>query len=84
MYLPNSYPASTKAVPIDDIDWERNPTTKLKSRNGDKMTFVNCYKKQHGISIYDIEQPLIVVNLFNQQLATVDCDIHSHASCAIL
>lgn len=53
---------NNKTYRIDDIDFNKNPLTKFKTHKGEEMTFVDYYKKNYDISIYDMEQPLIVSN----------------------
>lgn len=53
---------NNKTYRIDDIDFEKNPMTKFKTRNGEEITFVDYYKKNYDLTIYDKEQPLIVSN----------------------
>lgn len=53
---------NNKTYRIDDINFDMNPMTKFKTRDGSEITFVEYYKKTHDIEIYDKQQPLIVSN----------------------
>lgn len=41
---PFSFRYNNKTYRIDDIDFEKNPMTKFKTRSGTEMTFVDYYK----------------------------------------
>lgn len=45
---------------IDDIDWEKSPLSTFTLSNGEKMSFVDYYKKQYDLRINDHHQPLLV------------------------
>ena len=36
---------TNKTYRVDDINWEQNPTSKFKSRDGSEMSYVEYYKK---------------------------------------
>ncbi len=51
---------NNKTYKIDDIMWDLKPTNEFEVSDGTKMTFVEYYKTQHGKTITDLQQPLLV------------------------
>ncbi|XP_051897227.1 piwi-like protein 2 isoform X2 [Pristis pectinata] len=45
---------------IDDIDWDKAPTSSFRMADGKSITFCEYYSKTYGISIQDLNQPLLV------------------------
>jgi len=45
---------------IDDIEWNKNPTTRFESRNGSDMSFIEYYEGRYNRTIRDGKQPLLV------------------------
>ncbi|XP_072917852.1 piwi-like protein 2 [Hemitrygon akajei] len=45
---------------IDDIDWDKTPTSSFCMANGTSITFCEYYSKNYGITIQDLNQPLLV------------------------
>nr|ASW22511.1 piwi2 [Nematostella vectensis] len=51
---------NNKTYRVDDIDWNKRPTSTFIFHNGEQMTFVEYYKKSYEIEIRDLDQPMIV------------------------
>ncbi|KAM6106809.1 piwi-like protein 2 [Pterocles gutturalis] len=45
---------------IDDIDWNKTPKDTFTLASGEEITFVDYYSKTYGITIRDLEQPLLI------------------------
>ncbi|XP_041065710.1 piwi-like protein 2 [Carcharodon carcharias] len=45
---------------IDDIDWDKAPTSCFQMADGRDITFCDYYSKTYGITIQDLNQPLLV------------------------
>ncbi|XP_040545319.1 piwi-like protein 2 [Gallus gallus] len=45
---------------IDDIDWEKTPRDSFTLGSGEEITFVDYYSKTYGITVRELEQPLLV------------------------
>ncbi|XP_027763061.1 piwi-like protein 2 [Empidonax traillii] len=45
---------------VDDIDWDRTPRDTFTLASGEQITFVEYYSKAYGITIRDLDQPLLV------------------------
>ncbi|XP_067857698.1 piwi-like protein 2 [Heptranchias perlo] len=45
---------------IDDIDWNKAPSSSFRMADGKDITFCDYYSKTYGISIHDLHQPLLV------------------------
>lgn len=45
---------------IDDILWDLNPQGKFKNSQGNDISFVEYYAKQHGLHVTDLNQPLLL------------------------
>ena len=42
---------TNKTDRVDDINWEQNPTSKVKSSDGSEMSYVEYYKKHHNLDV---------------------------------
>ena len=51
---------NNKTYRVDDIDWERNPTSTFTDDNGREKSFLNYYREKYNIVIEDKKQPLLV------------------------
>lgn len=51
---------NNKTYRIDDISWNMTPKDTFQSSTGESTTFVDYYKKQYGLEIRDINQPLLL------------------------
>ena len=51
---------NNKTYRVDDIDWERNPTSTFTDDNGREKSFFSYYKEKYNIVIEDKKQPLLV------------------------
>ncbi|XP_060712681.1 piwi-like protein 2 [Hemiscyllium ocellatum] len=45
---------------IDDIDWDKAPTSYFQMADGTDITFCDYYSQAYGITIQDLNQPLLV------------------------
>ncbi|XP_065515119.1 piwi-like protein 2 isoform X2 [Lathamus discolor] len=45
---------------LDDIDWGKTPQDTFTLASGEAVTFVSYYSKTYGITIKELEQPLLV------------------------
>nr|XP_038022885.1 piwi-like protein 2 isoform X2 [Anas platyrhynchos] len=45
---------------IDDIDWDRTPRDSFTLASGEEITFVDYYSKTYGITVRELDQPLLV------------------------
>ncbi|XP_057268584.1 piwi-like protein 2 [Pezoporus wallicus] len=45
---------------LDDIDWSKTPQDTFTLASGEDVTFVSYYSKTYGITIKELEQPLLV------------------------
>ncbi|XP_029891600.1 piwi-like protein 2 isoform X2 [Aquila chrysaetos chrysaetos] len=45
---------------IDDIDWDKTPRDSFTLASGEEITFVDYYSKAYGITISELDQPLLV------------------------
>uniref|UniRef100_A0A8D3C5Y8 Piwi-like protein 2 n=1 Tax=Scophthalmus maximus TaxID=52904 RepID=A0A8D3C5Y8_SCOMX len=45
---------------IDDIEWNKSPSDTFLLMNGSKTTFVEYYSKNYGITIKEMDQPLLI------------------------
>ncbi|XP_063166970.1 piwi-like protein 2 [Candoia aspera] len=48
---------------IDDIDWNKTPKSSFTLSDGKEITFVEYYSKHYGITIRELEQPLLIHRL---------------------
>ena len=51
---------NNKTYRVDDIDWERNPTSTFTDDNGREKSFLDYYREKYNIVIEDKKQPLLV------------------------
>ena len=51
---------NNKTYRVDDIDWDRNPTSTFTDDNGREKSFFNYYREKYNIVIEDKKQPLLV------------------------
>ncbi len=59
---------NNKSYRIDDIDFESNPSNTFTTEHGQTYTFVDYYKKQYGVEVRDLKQPLLVNYVKRSQL----------------
>ncbi|KAI6073607.1 Piwi-like protein 2 [Aix galericulata] len=45
---------------IDDIDWDRTPRDSFTLASGEEITFVDYYSKTYGITVRELDQPLLI------------------------
>ncbi|XP_010162141.2 piwi-like protein 2, partial [Antrostomus carolinensis] len=45
---------------IDDIDWDKTPRNSFTLASGEEITFMDYYSKTYGITIRELDQPLLV------------------------
>ncbi|XP_065507718.1 piwi-like protein 2 [Caloenas nicobarica] len=45
---------------IDDIDWNKTPRDSFTLASGEEVTFVDYYSKTYGITIKELDQPLLI------------------------
>ncbi|XP_007440785.1 piwi-like protein 2, partial [Python bivittatus] len=45
---------------IDDIDWNKTPKSSFTMSDGKEITFVEYYSKNYGITIRELDQPLLI------------------------
>uniref|UniRef100_A0A8B9NER3 Piwi-like protein 2 n=1 Tax=Accipiter nisus TaxID=211598 RepID=A0A8B9NER3_9AVES len=45
---------------IDDIDWNKTPRDSFTLASGEEITFVDYYSKAYGITISELDQPLLI------------------------
>ncbi|XP_065830472.1 piwi-like protein 2 [Oscarella lobularis] len=45
---------------IDDIDWNKTPTSSFLTESGARITYIGHYRRTYGIEIKDNDQPLLV------------------------
>ncbi|XP_008943990.1 PREDICTED: piwi-like protein 2, partial [Merops nubicus] len=45
---------------LDDVDWDKTPRDTFTLANGQEITFVDYYSKTYGITIRELDQPLLV------------------------
>ncbi|XP_054660753.1 piwi-like protein 2 isoform X2 [Grus americana] len=45
---------------IDDIDWNKTPRDSFTLASGEEITFVDYYSKAYGITIRELDQPLLI------------------------
>ncbi|XP_015196795.2 piwi-like protein 2 [Lepisosteus oculatus] len=45
---------------VDDIDWAKSPKDVFTMADGSQITFIDYYSKHYGITIKEIDQPLLV------------------------
>ena len=45
---------------IEDIHWDKNPKITFLNLNNQEMSFAQYFKREYGLEIKDMEQPMIV------------------------
>uniref|UniRef100_A0AAR2KTU3 Piwi-like protein 2 n=1 Tax=Pygocentrus nattereri TaxID=42514 RepID=A0AAR2KTU3_PYGNA len=45
---------------VDDIEWSKSPKDAFTMADGSKMTFIDYYRKNYGITIKEVDQPMLV------------------------
>ncbi|XP_062995532.1 piwi-like protein 2 [Elgaria multicarinata webbii] len=45
---------------IDDIDWNKTPKDSFTMSDGKEITFIEYYRKNYGITIRELDQPLLI------------------------
>ncbi|XP_067168369.1 piwi-like protein 2 [Apteryx mantelli] len=45
---------------IDDIDWNKTPKDSFTLTSGEEITFVDYYSKTYGITVRELDQPLLI------------------------
>ncbi|KAK2513135.1 hypothetical protein Q9233_015765 [Columba guinea] len=45
---------------VDDIDWNKTPRDRFTLASGEEVTFVDYYRKAYGITIKELDQPLLI------------------------
>ncbi|XP_074837852.1 piwi-like protein 2 [Carettochelys insculpta] len=45
---------------IDDIDWNKTPKDSFTMSDGKEITFIDYYSKNYGITIRELDQPLLI------------------------
>lgn len=50
---------NNRTYKVDDIDWDSNPQVTF-DRKGEDISLVDYYKQHYGITITDLEQPLLI------------------------
>ncbi|XP_061449298.1 piwi-like protein 2 isoform X4 [Rhineura floridana] len=45
---------------IDDIDWNKTPNDSFTMSDGKEVTFIDYYSKNYGITIREVDQPLLI------------------------
>ncbi|KAI1230074.1 hypothetical protein IHE44_0010463 [Lamprotornis superbus] len=45
---------------VDDIDWDKTPKDTFTLASGQEITFVEYYSKTYGITIRELDQPLLI------------------------
>lgn len=51
---------NNKIYRVDDIAWDRSPNDSFDTTSGDTITYCYYYKKQYGLEIKDLRQPLLI------------------------
>lgn len=51
---------NNKSYRVDDIDRSSTPTSTFTNSRGEEVTFADYYRKQYGLTIKDLGQPLLV------------------------
>ena len=54
---------NNKTYKIDELDFNQSPKDTFTNERGETMTFLDYYKNQHGITIKDPDQPLLMHRL---------------------
>ena len=84
MFIVTIYRYNNKTYRIDDINWEMNPKSKFKGRDGSEQIFVEYYAKVYEKKITDMDQPLLVsrpkksqvrYNIIHVPCIGISCDV---------
>ncbi|XP_070621455.1 piwi-like protein 2 isoform X2 [Erythrolamprus reginae] len=51
---------NNKNYRIDDIDWNKTPQNSFTMSDGKEITFLDYYSKNYGITIRELDQPLLI------------------------
>ncbi|KAM3830935.1 piwi-like protein 2 [Vipera latastei] len=51
---------NNKNYRIDDIDWNKTPQSSFTMSDGKEITFLEYYSKNYGITIRELDQPLLI------------------------
>lgn len=51
---------NNKTYRVDDVDFDKSPSTTFEGKNKESTSFVNYYKERYNIRIRDLRQPLLV------------------------
>ena len=51
---------NNRTYKISDVDWDSSPMSTFNIEGKGEMTYVDYYKKQYGIDIKDMKQPLLL------------------------
>jgi aubergine-like protein len=51
---------NNKTYKIDDLDFQSSPKSTFTNEKGEKISYLDYYKKQYGIDIKDHDQPLLI------------------------
>ena len=51
---------TNKTYRIDEIDWDKSPTSEFTNKNGEAVPLVKYYADKHGKTVRDTKQPLII------------------------
>jgi len=51
---------NNKSYKVDDIDFNSSPKDSFTNEKGEKLTYVEYYKRQYGIDIRDPDQPMLI------------------------
>jgi len=51
---------NNKSYKVDDIDFNSSPKDSFTNEKGEKLTYVDYYKRQYGIDIRDADQPMLI------------------------
>ncbi len=51
---------NNKSYKIDDLDFESSPQSTFADAQGNKISYVDYYRKQYSIDIKDLGQPLLI------------------------
>ena len=54
------YRYNNKSYKVDDIDFNSSPKDSFTNEKGEKLTYVDYYKRQYGIDIRDVDQPMLI------------------------
>uniref|UniRef100_A0A8D0LAJ9 Piwi-like protein 2 n=1 Tax=Sphenodon punctatus TaxID=8508 RepID=A0A8D0LAJ9_SPHPU len=58
---------NNKTYRVDDIDWNKTPKDSFTMADGKEIAFIDYYRKNYGITIRELEQPLLIHRLKERQ-----------------